>query len=215
MLDSTYARLELVKVRRRKSICLCNNWDEVDTCAKTLHDFDVERLECVTGRTNEVQARVHPQINLVLPLGLLLLQHVALMLVIKELDDWLPAVSVIHIVTEPWSIDDSESDFEELLFQLGLCDFDLHCLVDLFRMTTAMIGVVLDSSAEESVDESGLAKPRLASDHHSEGRTAFGHDLVALIGQLFGNKCKRELYKSHSLWQNAGDTHVGNANRAS
>lgn len=36
---------------------------------------------------NKVQARVHSQVCLFVPLGLLLLAHVRLMLIVNELDD--------------------------------------------------------------------------------------------------------------------------------
>lgn len=52
---------------------------------------------------------------------------------------------------------------EELLLQLGLGDLDLDGLVDLLLVTALVIGIVLDGSREKSVDESSLAKARLAS----------------------------------------------------
>jgi cytochrome P450 len=44
----------------------------------------------VASWANEVQAGVHTQVNLLSSAWLLLLEHVALVLVVKELDDWLP-----------------------------------------------------------------------------------------------------------------------------
>lgn len=52
---------------------------------------------------------------------------------------------------------------EELLLQLSLGDLDLDSLVDLLLVTALVIGIVLDGSREKSVDESSLAKARLAS----------------------------------------------------
>lgn len=52
---------------------------------------------------------------------------------------------------------------EELLLQLGLGDLDLDGLVDLLLVAALVIGIVLDGSREKSVDESSLAKARLAS----------------------------------------------------
>ena len=84
---------------------------------------------------NKVQACVHTEINLVCSAWLLLLQHVALMLIIQEFYDWLPAVPVVHVVTETRRIDDGETDFEELLLQLSLGDLDLDGLVNLLGVT--------------------------------------------------------------------------------
>ena len=48
--------------------------------------------------------------------------------------------------------------FEELLFQLSLGDFDLDGLVHLLRMTSLVVGVILDCGREEGVDECSLAQ---------------------------------------------------------
>lgn len=61
-------------------------------------------------RTDEVQAGVDTEIDLVLAAGLLLLEHVGLVLVIQEFDDGHPGVSVIDIVAEAGSINNSEAD---------------------------------------------------------------------------------------------------------
>jgi hypothetical protein len=50
------------------------------------------------------------EINLVLATGLLLLKHVGLVLVVEELDDGLPRVAVVDIVTEARSVNDSQSN---------------------------------------------------------------------------------------------------------
>ena len=73
---------------------------------------------------------------------------------------------------------------EELLLQLSLGDLDLDSLVDLLRMAAAVVGVVLDGSGEEGVDEGGLAETGLAGNHDSESGTALRNDLVTLVGQL-------------------------------
>ena len=53
--------------------------------------------------------------------------------------------------------------FEELLFQLSLCDFDLHRLVNLLSVSSLVILIVLDSCGEQRVDECSLSQARLAS----------------------------------------------------
>jgi hypothetical protein len=181
----TYALLELGQIGWAQCICLGNDWDEIDAGAETLHDFDIQWLEGVAGGTNEVQARMHSQVDLLRPAWLLLLQHVALVLVIQELNDWLPAVPIVHVVAKAWGVDDGQSDLKELLFQLCLGDLNLDSLVNLLGVTAAMVCVVLDGGGEESVDEGGLAQAGLACYHDGEGGAAFGNDLVTLVGKLF------------------------------
>lgn len=38
--------------------------------------------------------------------------------------------------------------FEKLLFQLRLCDFNLDSLVNLFGVSTLVVGIILDGSRE-------------------------------------------------------------------
>ena len=70
----------------------------------------------------------------------------------------------------------SRLTFEELLFQLRLCDLDLHGLVHLLRMAASMICVILDRCREECVDEGSFSQTRFASNllllvtYHTERR---------------------------------------------
>jgi hypothetical protein len=79
-----------VKVLGAQGVGLGDNGDQVDTGAQLLHDLNVQGLQGVAGRTDEVQAGVYTEIDLLFALGLLFLQHVRLVLVVEELDDGLP-----------------------------------------------------------------------------------------------------------------------------
>jgi hypothetical protein len=206
----SYPLLELREIDGCEGVSLSDDGDQVDTSAELLHDFNVQGLEAVAGRTDEVQASVHTEIDLLGSARLLLLKHVALMLVVEELDDRLPRVAVVHVVAETGGVNDREADWitwlasthghaasivqpkmclraltlEELLLELGLGDLDLDGLVDLLCVAAAVVGVVLDGGGEKGVDEGGLAEARLASNHDREGGTALRDNLVALVGEL-------------------------------
>jgi hypothetical protein len=106
----SYPRLELLKVGRAEGISLSDNGDQVDTGAEALHDLNVQRLESVASGTNEVQAGVHTEINLLRSARLLLLKHVGLMLVVEELDDRLPRVAVVDIVAKTRGINNGQAN---------------------------------------------------------------------------------------------------------
>lgn len=110
--NNTYALLELCKVSRAESISLGDDRYQVDAGAKALHDLDVERLKGVACWANEVQASVDTQVDLVISAGLLLLQHVGLVLVVEELDDGHPGVPVVDIVAESRGVDNSQADWK-------------------------------------------------------------------------------------------------------
>lgn len=95
-----------------EGVGLGDNRDQVDTGAQALHDLDVEGLEGVSGGSDEVQASVNAHIDLVSTAGLLLLEHVGLVLVIQELDDGLPGVAVVDIVAEAGGINDGQTNWQ-------------------------------------------------------------------------------------------------------
>jgi hypothetical protein len=93
-----------------KGVGLGDNGDQVNAGAQALHDFNIEGLQGVSGGADEVQASVHTHVDLVGTAGLLLLEHVRLVLVIQELDDGLPRITVVDIVAEAGGINDGEAD---------------------------------------------------------------------------------------------------------
>ena len=103
--------LEALKISWTESVRLGNDGNQVDSGAKTLHDFDIQRLQRVSGWANEVQAGVDAEINAVNATRLLLLKHVGFVLIVEELDDRLPRVAVVDIVAKPGSINDSQADY--------------------------------------------------------------------------------------------------------
>ena len=86
----TDAALEFQQVGRAEGVGLCDDRNEVDTCAQALHDLNVEGLQSVAGGTDEVQAGVDAEVDFLHAARLLLLEHVALVLVVEKLDDGLP-----------------------------------------------------------------------------------------------------------------------------
>lgn len=107
---SSYPLLELGQIGGAESISLGNDGDQVNSGAEALHDLDIQGLQGVAGRADEVQAGVDTEINLVLTARLLLLEHVRLVLVVEELDDGLPRVAVVDIVAESRGVNDSQSN---------------------------------------------------------------------------------------------------------
>ena len=134
----------------------------------------------MAGGADEVQAGVNTEIDLIRAARLLLLQHVRLVLVVEELNDGLPRVAVVDVVTETRGVDNSKADWgvlvggdgqsngalptlEELLLELGLGDLNLDSLVHLLVVSSLVVGIVLDGGGEEGVDEGSLSETRLAS----------------------------------------------------
>ena len=107
---------------------------------------------------NEIQTRMNPQINLILSLRLLLLPHIRLMLVVDEVDDGRPRVSVVDVVAETGGVDDGELRLELLLLQFGFDDLDFGELVELLVVTLVVVLGRRELGGEERVDERGFAE---------------------------------------------------------
>lgn len=110
MFQRSYPLLVTSKVSRAQGIGLGNDRNQVDAGAEALHNFDVQRLQGVTGRADEVQTGVDTQIDLVCSAGLLFLQHVRFVLVVKELNDRLPGVAVVDVVAKSGGINDRQTN---------------------------------------------------------------------------------------------------------
>jgi hypothetical protein len=82
---------------------------------------------------------VDTKVTLLATLGLLLLNHVRLMLVVNEVDDGGPRVAVVDIVTETGGVDYSELDLKLLLLELSLDDLDFRELVELLVVASVVI----------------------------------------------------------------------------
>ena len=64
----------------------------------------------MSGWSDEVQACVDTEIDFIYTAGLLLLQHIRLMLIIQKFDDWHPGITVVDIVAKARGIDNGEAD---------------------------------------------------------------------------------------------------------
>jgi hypothetical protein len=78
---------------------------------------------------------MNSQVTLFGPLGLLFLTHVCLMLVVNEVDDGQPRITVVDVVTESRCVNHGELNLKLLLLKLGLDDIDFSELVELLVVT--------------------------------------------------------------------------------
>ena len=87
LLDLTYSLLEASEVCGAQSIRFRYYGNQVDSRAQSLHHFNVQRLESMACRSDEIEASMNSKIDFVNSAWLLLLQHVRFVLVIKKFDD--------------------------------------------------------------------------------------------------------------------------------
>ena len=125
---------------------------------KSAHDFNVERLQGVTGRLNEVDTGVHAVVDDVHAVDFVLGIQVSVEALLDVLHNWLPRVVVVHKVAKARGVHDRQSQADAVLFNVradALYADRLRCevqgrLLALFRW--------VEGGVKESVDEGGLSE---------------------------------------------------------
>jgi hypothetical protein len=93
----------------------------------------------MTSGPDKVQASMNPKVTLLAALGLLLLDHVGLMLVVNEVNNGRPRVAVIDVVSKTGRVDNGEFDLELLFLELSLDYLDLGQFVKLLVVASAVV----------------------------------------------------------------------------
>jgi len=93
----------------------------------------------MTSRPDKVQASMNTKVALLAALGLLLLDHVRLMLVVNKVDNGRPRVTVIDVVSKTGRVDNGEFDLELLFLKLGLDYLDLCQFIQLLVVASAVV----------------------------------------------------------------------------
>ena len=116
----------------------------------------------MSGGPDEIQASMNPEVRFFVPLWLLLLPHISFVLVVNEVDDGRPGVTIVDVVTKTGCVDDGELDLELLLLKLSLDDFNLRQLVQLFVVAPTVVLRGRELGRKEGVDEGGLSETGFA-----------------------------------------------------
>lgn len=64
----------------------------------------------MSGWADKVETGVNTEIDLLGTAWLLLLEHIRLMLIVKEFNNWLPGIAVVDIVAKAGSVDNGQSN---------------------------------------------------------------------------------------------------------
>ena len=105
---------------------------------------------------------MHAKVCLLAALGLLLLDHIRLVLVINEVHNRRPRVTVVDVVAEAGSVNNGELDLELPLLKLSLDNLNLRELVKLLVMALRVVLRRGELRRKERVNERCLAETRLA-----------------------------------------------------
>jgi hypothetical protein len=105
----TYSGLEARNLLIGQGISLGNDWDQVDLGMKTTHDFDVKRLQGMTGWLDEVHTGVDSVVNDVHTVDFVLGVEVGIEALLNVVHNWSPGLIVVDEITETWGINNSQA----------------------------------------------------------------------------------------------------------
>lgn len=156
----TYSLLEQSNLLVRKSVGLGNDRNQVDLGVQPAHDLNVQRLQGVARRLDEVDARVDTVVDDVGPVDLVLGLEVSVVSLLNVLDNRAPRVIVVHKVTKSGGVDNGQTKTDTVLLDIGADGLDGHSLGDdVVARGSALLGGV-ERGVEQCVDESRLSETR-------------------------------------------------------
>jgi hypothetical protein len=125
---------------------------------KAAHDLNVEGFERVASGLNEEDASVDAVVDNVHAVDLVLGVEVRIIALLDVVDNGAPRLIVVDEVTEARSVDNSQTQTDTSLLNIGADGLDGDGLRnDVEARALALLGRV-EGGVEESVDERGLAK---------------------------------------------------------
>ena len=159
LLDPVLEHLPLLQCQR---IRLGNHGNHIDRLAQLLQYHNINRLERMARRRDEVETAVDARV-LDIPLSLRrqLLPQICAVLVLDVLDDRVPAAVVVDEVAVAGCVDDVEAEAHTVLFDDVRDGVDLGGLADRLVGCQAAFGVD-EVRGEDGVDEGALAETGLA-----------------------------------------------------
>lgn len=156
--------------------------DDVDFVVESLHELDVQRLQTVSRGRYEVQAAVHSVVRHRSAVHPRLGVQEILAFAVDVVDDRLPAVAVVHGVSEPRRVHDGEGQLDAALLDQHFGLFHLHGLLDALGRSRIILGVQVGQ--EQGVDERRFPETRLTDNHERELEASLHRLAVDLVGEV-------------------------------
>jgi hypothetical protein len=134
--------LVIVEVVVCHSVGLGNDGDQVDLGVELLHDLNVEGLQRVAGRLDEVDNCVNAVVYDIHAVHLILRLKVGIEPLLNVLDDGIPRLVVVDEIAKAGSVDDRQSQADAVLLDVGADGLYRDSLGDVETRGLALLGGV-------------------------------------------------------------------------
>ena len=143
-----------------QGIGLGNDGNQVDLGMKSAHDLNVQRLQGVASRLDEVDAGMDAVVDNVHAVDLVLSLEVGIESLLDVLDNWSPRLVVVDKVTETRGINNRQAKTDTVLLDVGADGLDRYGLGDDVEAGSLALFWRVEGGVEESVDQGGLSETR-------------------------------------------------------
>lgn len=124
------------------------------------HHLDIQRLQGVASRLDEVDTRMDAVVDNVTAVDLVLGLQVGVVSLLDVLDNRAPGVIVVDKVTESGGINHTQAETHTILFNVGAGRLDRHGLGDDIGIRTGALLRGVERGVEQGVHEGGLSETR-------------------------------------------------------
>ena len=156
----SYSLLEQSNLLIGEGVCLGNDRDQVDLGVQPAHNLNVQRFQGVTGGLDEVDTGVDTVVNDVGTVDLIFGLQISIVSLLNVLNNRAPRIIVVHKVTKARGVDDSQTQANTVLLNVGTDRIDGHGLGDNVVAGGSALLRGVERSVEQRVDESGLSETR-------------------------------------------------------
>jgi len=127
---------------------------------QSTHDFDVEGLQSMACRLDEVNAGVNPVVDNIHAVDLVLCVQIGVITELDILHNGAPGVVVVDEVAKAGCVHHSQAKSHPVLLDVGADGLDGYGLGNDIESRTFALSWRIERGVEEGVDQRGLAKSR-------------------------------------------------------
>lgn len=141
-----------------QGVGLGDDGNQIHPRVESAHDFDVEGLQGVAGRLDEVDAGMDPIVNNVHAVDLVLGVEVGIVAELNVFHNWAPRIIVVDKVSKARGVNDGEAESHAILLNVGADGLDGNGLWDDIETGAFAFLWRVEGGVEEGVDKSRLAE---------------------------------------------------------
>lgn len=152
-------------------ISLCNDRDQINFGVEFAHNFDIQRLQRMACRLNEVDTRVDPIIHNIHSVHFVLGIEIGVEALLYVLNNCFPGTIIVDKIPKTRGVHDGQPEANTILFNVGVDRLNLDSLGNNVETWGLSLLGRVKGGVEKGVDKSGF----------SESRFTFGESVISGI----------------------------------